>query len=161
MTTIEFIPKEKRRLQSELVLQISNAVFGDIDKISFSERFVPLMARVPEPKVQNFSNFLINFPKHLWAIRYNNIVVGFILISDNPHNNSIGFGIDIHYTRLNISYNAWQLIKSDILIKYPLNAYTSQKNVCANNFLTKIGFLKTDDTINFMGEPSFKYIKQK
>ena len=88
MTTAEFIPKENRNINSELIFQISNAVFGDIDKIKFSDNFVPLQGRVPEPKVQMFSSFLMNIPQCLWAVRYNNIVVGFILISNMPHQNS-------------------------------------------------------------------------
>ena len=158
MTTIEFIPKENRNIHSELISQISNAVFGDIDKIKFSEKFVPLQARVPEPKVQMFSSFLVNIPQCLWAVRFNNIVVGFILISNIPNKHSIGFGIDVNYARLGIISFAWSLIRFDNCIKYPLYAFTSQNNDAANLFLSNNGFIRSAENPNFMGELSYKYV---
>jgi len=159
-TTVEFIPRQNRQHQHALLLEIANAVFGDAQKIGFMEEFVPPGGRAPSPKVQNFADFLINYPKCLWAVRFNNIVVGFILIADMPHRNSIGFGIDFNYKEKVIMKAAWALISLDKCIQYPLYGSTSTRNIGAQKFLTSIGFKNTHEDFDFMGEPSYKYVKQ-
>lgn len=158
MTEAEFIPRQNRLNEVALIGQISNAVFGDNLKAEFTERYVPDRGKVPGSKVQNFSSFLQRMPTCLWALRYQGTVVGFILIGDIPHANSIGFGIDVNYANMGILSEALvQIRKSDCII-YPLYAYTSARNKAAECLLKKSGFIITGEQIFFMGEESSKYV---
>lgn len=156
-TTIEFLPKEDRQSYTNVIESISQAVFGDAEKINFMEEFIPINGKVPNPKVLRFSNYLLNHIKLLWAIRYDNEIVGFISIDDLPHFNAIGFGINIHFAKKRIITTAWELAKSSDKINYPLYAYTSQRNIAANTFLLRNGF-NFECELDFEGEPSNKYI---
>ena len=157
MITIEFIPKEDRHSYSDVIESISEAVFGDEEKINFMEEFLPINGRIPNPKVLRFSNYLHSHIKLLWAIRYNDEIVGFISIDDLPHFNAIGFGINVHFAKKGIVSAAWQLAKSSEKINYPLNAYTSQRNISANKFIERNGFT-FECELDFQGEPSNKYV---
>lgn len=160
MTTTIFIPLNERREHFPLLTEIAEACFGDNDKVNFSEEFVPPRGKVPAPKADNFVRFLVSDPKLLWAIQYNGKTVGFILISDIPHNNSIGFGIDVNYAGKGIVPEAFNQIKCNEKIQYPLEGYTSQENTRANKLMIKLGF-KLLGQVNFMGEKSNHYIKEK
>jgi RimJ/RimL family protein N-acetyltransferase len=113
---------------------------------------------VPNPKVSNFTTFLINIPKCLWVVYYEETVVGFILISDSPHRNSIGFSINLKFTRMGIISSAWELIKSSPCINYPIYAVTSQRNNAALRLLEKLGFRNTNENLMFGDESSYKLI---
>ena len=157
MITIEFIPREDRHSYSDVIESISEAVFGDEEKINFMEEFLPINGRIPNPKVLRFSNYLHSHFKLLWAIRNNDEIVGFISIDDLPHFNAIGFGINVHFAKKGIVSAAWQLAKSFEKINYPLNAYTSQRNISANKFIERNGFT-FECELDFQGEPSNKYV---
>jgi RimJ/RimL family protein N-acetyltransferase len=159
MTTTIFIPLNERRNHFPLLSEIAEACFGDNDKANFSEEFVPPGGKVPAPKAENFVRFLGSRPKLLWAIQHNAKTVGFILISDIPYQNSIGFGIDVNYAGKGIVTEAFNQIKCHEQIIYPLYGYTSVNNTRANNLLTKLGF-ELNGEVNFLGEHSFKYVKK-
>ena len=157
MTSIEFLPREDRHSYSDVIDLIAAAVFGDQEKINFMEEFLPITNRIRDPKDLRFSNYLHSNYKLLWAIRYNDEIVGFISIDDFPHFNSIGFGINVNFAKKGIVSAAWQLAKSFEQINYPLYAGTSQRNIPANKFLEKNGFI-FECELDFQGEPSNKYV---
>ena len=130
MITIEFIPREDRHSYSDVIESISEAVFGDVEKINFMEEFLPINGRIPNPKVLRFSNYLHSHIKLLWAIRYNDEIVGFISIDDLPHFNAIGFGINVHFAKKGIVSAAWQLAKSSEKINSLLGLPSPQISTC-------------------------------
>ena len=158
MVTVELINQEKRTEKRNILELVSVAIFGSQKESEFSEQFVPSIGRVPNPKVSNFTNFLINVPKCFWVIYYEGTVVGFVLISDLPHRNSIGFSINSKFVRMGIISSAWELIKSSPCIKYPLYASTSHRNLAALGLLEKLGFRNTNENFMFGDESSFKFI---
>ena len=158
--TVDFIPKNERRNKIDILQQISNAVFGDKQEIEFSEMYIPDGGRVPNPKSENFTNFLIHGPKLLWAVKEGDIVIGFVLIADLPHVNSIGFSINSNYANKGIMRKAWKEICSSPDVRYPLYGSTSQNNVSANKLLLSCGF-ELDNEFSYAGEPSFRYIKKE
>jgi RimJ/RimL family protein N-acetyltransferase len=158
MIRIELINRENRIEKRETLELVSNAIFGSQSESEFSEKFVPNTGRVPNPKVSNFTTFLIKFPKCLWVVYFDEIVVGFILISDLPHPNSIGFSINSKFSRMGIISSAWELIKSSPCIQYPLYACTSQRNIAALKLLVKLGFRNTNENFMFGDESSYKFI---
>jgi hypothetical protein len=158
--TVEFIPKNERRYQIDTLSQISNAIFGNDTETAFSEYYIPNAGRLPKPKPQNFTQFLVNGPNYLWAIKVDNTAVGFVLIADMPHANSIGFSINSKYANKGIMTRAWAEISTHPDIIYPLYANTSQRNVAANQLLERCGF-GIEGEFEFDGEPSFKYVKNK
>lgn len=146
----------------ELVREISGAIFGSAESADFAEKYVPYNARVPYPKADQFSQFLLHYPKCLWAVFENDKkvrVVGFILVSDLPHYNSAGIGINPDYSGKGIMLQAWNeiILNADQCILFPLNAYTSERNEPAIRFLEKTGFVPAGN-IEFQGEPSLKYV---
>jgi RimJ/RimL family protein N-acetyltransferase len=157
MTSVIFIPRTDRNTKRALINEISEAVFGTDEQSYFSEEFVPVRCRVPEPKVQVFSNFLINQAKLLWAVQFDGKTVGFILISDLPHSNSVGFSIHSDYARKGICSTAFDLIRNAPEILFPLYGATSTRNVNAQLFMEKQGFEREANTFDFCGEESFKY----
>jgi len=158
MTSIEFLPREDRHDYYEVIDLIADAVLGDPEKINFMEEFLPITNRIRDPKDLRFSNYLHSNYKLLWAIRYNDEIVGFIGIDDYRHfNNAIGFGINVNFAKKGIVSAAWQLAKSFEKISYPLYAGTSQRNTPANKFLEKNGFI-LESEFDFEGEPSYKYV---
>jgi len=117
--TIKYIGRHERVQNRELLNQISTAIFGAPEDINFAEEFVPHAGKIPSPKVANFAGFLVNGPKHLWAIFSDDnpkIPVGFILIADSPHRNSIGFCIKRNFARKGLMRQAWEEI-SDRSVK--------------------------------------------
>lgn len=160
--TIKYIGRHERIQNRELLNQISTAIFGTPEDINFAEEFVPPAGKIPNPKVANFAGFLVNGPKHLWAVFSDDnpkIPVGFILIADMPHTNSIGFCIKRNFAIKGLMRQAWEEIKNSSEwgnITFPLYGSTSQRNAAANQFLTNIG-LKFIEETNFAGEPSNKY----
>jgi hypothetical protein len=157
---VEFIPRNERRNKIDIVKQISNAVFGEISEIEFSELFIPKGGRVPNPKVENFANLIIHGPNCLWAIKEVDSIVGFVLIADLPHENSIGFSINSNYANQGIMRTAWKEICSNPAIRYPLYGSTSQNNVSAKKLLLSCGF-ELDNEFSYSGELSFKYVKRQ
>jgi len=161
MTTIIFIEKNQRNSKKIIINEIADAVFGSEEQIAFSDEFVPLGGRVPNPKSQNFARYLLNVPRLLWAVKYENITVGFILIHDQPHQNAMGISINSNYSRRGIATEAFNLIKNQLEMTYPVFGYTSIRNISAQRFMEKIGFINQNENINFCGEDSFKYKFEK
>jgi RimJ/RimL family protein N-acetyltransferase len=166
MVDVEFIPLAERRNRIALLREVAHAVFGTPEKSAFMEQFVPRFGQVPEPKVDNFTNFLVHGPNCLWVVYYSNEqkekqVVGFILIADMPFRNSIGFGIDLDFANMGIMTRAWHIIEkgNNPCIVYPLYGYTSTRNESAIALLTKLGFENTNENVMFGDEPSYKFIK--
>ena len=157
MTTTIFIPINERNAKRNLIEEISEVVFGNEEQANFAEEFVPVRCRVPNPKTTFFTNFLIKGPRLLWAIQYNGKTVGFILIGDSPHNNAIGFSINSEYSNKKITSDAFEMIRHHGEIAYPLYGYTSTRNVSAQRFMEKVGFLRQPNTVDFCGEDSFQY----
>ena len=161
--TIKYIGRHERVQNRELLNQISTAIFGTPEDVLFAEEFVPPDGKIPNPKVATFVNFLTNYTNHLWGIFADDnlkIPVGFILIADNPHPNSIGFCIKRKFARKGLMRQAWEEIRKSPQwqsIDFPLFGQTSQRNTAANQFLTNIGFKFIEET-NFAGEPSNKYL---
>ena len=160
--TIKYIGRHERIQNRELLNQISTAIFGAPEDINFAEEFVPPKAKISSPKVVTFVEFLTNYTNHLWAIFSDDnpkIPVGFILIADIPHPNSIGFCIKRNFARKGLMRQAWEEIRQSSQwqeIDFPLFGQTSQRNAAANQFLLNIGFEFMEET-TFAGEPSNKY----
>ena len=155
-----FIPLNERNEQKALINQIGNVVFGTIESAKFAEEFIPEGGRLPSPKSQNFSKFLINYPTCLWAVYTDmtkSALAGFILISNLPHDNAIGFGLNPEFKGKGLMSRAWEEIKTNECVKFPLNAYTSVRNKGAISFLEKNGF-NFKENINFIGEDSVHYL---
>lgn len=161
MIRTKFIPRNERLENYQLIREISEAIFGSDDDTNFAEFFVPLGGRVPKPQSENFEKFLINAPTCLWAIYSGDCVVGFILIGDIPHPNSIGFSINSKYSNQGIMKKAWKQICDNPNITYPLNAYTSKRNELAKKLLGSLEFNQMKNEIDFCGESSFHYKKEK
>lgn len=157
MTTTIFLEKSQRFENKNLINEIANSVFGSEELAAFSEEFVPVRCRVPKPKSEHFANFILNSPRLLWAIQYNSITVGFILIGDMPHRNSMGISINSEYSNKGVASQAFNQIKSHPEISYPVYGYTSVRNINAQRFMDSIGFKREPENINFCGENSFKY----
>jgi RimJ/RimL family protein N-acetyltransferase len=152
-----FIPSHERNRHRNTLNEIALAIYGSPEKIIFSEEFIPPGGRVPGDKVSNFSDYLVYGPNLLWAVKFHDKVVGFILIGNQPHPNSIGFSIDKNYAHQGIASAAFNLIRNNPLIKLPLNGYTSSRNIGAKRFLEKNDFKLIASNINFMGEMSDHY----
>jgi hypothetical protein len=158
MTLTVFIPKSERGNHTALIKEVAGACFGIDVKANFMEEFVPEGGRVPGLKTQSFAEYLINFPKLLWVIQFEGKTVGFITVSDLPHSNAIGFGIDVEYSGKGIIADAFEQIKCSEQIKYPLFGYTSENNEKAVKLMEKLGF-EADSEIVFEEEPSIKFVK--
>ena len=161
MGIVKYIPKSERNQNIELLQKIAGAIFGTEESAEFAERFVPEGGKVPYPKTRYFFEFLLNYPKCLWAVFDSEIqenVSGFVLISDQPHHNSMGVGLNPAYNRRGIMTNACNEIISgnDQCIIFPLNAYTSENNLAAIGLLEKTGFTLAGK-MSFAGEPSLHY----
>jgi hypothetical protein len=154
MTTTIFIPKSERRNHTALIKEVAEACFGNDEKANFMEEFVPEGGRVPGLKTQSFAEYLINFPKLLWVIQFDGKTVGFITVSDLPHPNAVGFGIDVEYSGKGIVAEAFEQVKCSEQIKYPLFGYTSENNEKAVKLMEKL-------EIDYKGEPSLKFVKKK
>ena len=160
--TIKYIGQTERVQNRELLNKIAEAIFGTPEDINFAEEFVPPDGKTQNPKVATFVEFLTNYTNHLWGIFSDDnpkIPLGFILIADMPHPNSIGFCIKRNFARKGLMRQAWEEIRQSSQwqeIDFPLFGQTSQRNTAANQFLTNIGFKFIEET-NFAGEPSNKY----
>jgi hypothetical protein len=152
-----FIPKNERNNHRNTLHEIAVAIYGTPEKAGFAEEFIPPGGIVPHVKVDNFKNYLEYGPNLLWAVRHDEKVVGFILIGDMPHNNAIGFSIDMSYANQGISSAAFQLIINNPAIRYPLNAFTSCRNVSSRRFLEKNNFYLVSNNNDFNGENSCHY----
>ncbi len=100
MSFTKLIPREQRQQHSDLIQDISNAIYGTPEAAIFAEEHIPEPECVPAPKVKFFKNYLMCSTQHLWAVyasKDQKIVVGYVLIGDEPHHNSIGFGINPKY----------------------------------------------------------------
>lgn len=159
MTTTIFIAKSERGNHTALIKEVAEACFGNDVKANFMEEFVPDGGKVPGLKTQSFAEYLIKFPKLLWVIQFDGKTVGFITVSDLPHPNAVGFGIDKEYAGKGIVSEAFEQVKCSEQIKYPLFGYTSENNEKAVNLLEKLGFEK-DGKIDYKGEPSLKFVKK-
>jgi RimJ/RimL family protein N-acetyltransferase len=156
MPITQFIPKEERQHQSALIHAMAQAVYGTAEDAAFTEEFVPERGKVGEPKVQIFTNFLINNTDRLWAIfsdANKTDIAGFFLIMPSDE---IGFGLKSTFSGQNIMTKAWKEIAVHPAINYPLNARTSKRNLGAIRFLEKVGFVNKGET-NFMGEDSWMF----
>jgi RimJ/RimL family protein N-acetyltransferase len=152
-----FIPRHERNSHRNTLNEIALAIYGTPEKIIFSEEFIPPGGRVPGDKVRNFSNYLVTGPNLLWAVKFHDKVVGFILIGDKPYHNAIGFSIDKNYAYQGIASAAFNLIRNNPYIQLPLNGYTSTRNISAKRFLEKNDFKLIASNINFKGEMSDHY----
>lgn len=159
MVKVELINQENRTEKKNILESVSKAIFGSQIESEFSEQFVPSRFRVPNPKVSNFTSFLMNGPKCFWVIYHEETIVGFILISDRPHKNSIGFSINSEFAQKGIISSAWELIKSSPCINYPLYAKTSKRNIPSLRLLEKLGFRNINEDFLFGDEPSFTFVK--
>lgn len=157
MITTVLIERHQRFANQNLIDDIANAVFGNVEQANFSEEFVPEAGRVPNPKKRNFANFLLNGPKLLWAIQYDDKTVGFIIIQDMPYPNAVGISINSDYSGKGIASEAFKQIKSNSRVVFPLFGYTSVRNIKAQSLMEKLGFVKQSEEINFCGENSVKY----
>ena len=158
MVRVELINRENRSEKRNILESVSNAIFGSQTESEFSEQFVPSTYKVPNPKGSNFTTYLINVPKCFWVVYYEDTIVGFVLISDLPHKNSIGFSINSKFAQKGIISSAWELIKSSPCINYPLYARTSQRNFASLKLLEKLGFRNTNEDFLFGDVPSFTFI---
>jgi RimJ/RimL family protein N-acetyltransferase len=134
-----------------------STVFENIEQTEFMEEFVPVGARVPAPKITNFSLFLRNTPRLLWAIQENNITVGFIFVLNNANRDTIGIGINKQYANNGVATRAFNLIRNHQELNYPLTGATSERNVAAQKLMERLGFEKEPTTFNFYGETSYRY----
>lgn len=159
MPLTQFINKEHQQ-QISLIKAIALAVYGTSEDAAFMEDFVPPGARVPGNKVINFATFIARTPTCLWALFEDETqqnVVGFVLIANVPHANSIGFGIKKAHARKGLMTKAWEEIKKHPCITYPLHGATSKRNRAAIAFMEVCGFKKNGE-INFMGEDSWRFV---
>ena len=153
--SVEFLPLGERKEKADLVKEIAIACYGTEERINFSEQFSP--HKVPGDKVENFRKFLMRVPKFLWAVKYGDEVVGFYLISDNLHPNSIGFGINVEYAGKGIMTNAFELIKNNSNIEYPLYGYTFKSNEASKNLMIKLGFVEKRE-LEYEGYLSVEFV---
>lgn len=159
-----FIIRNISRPNLEVCSQIAKAVYGSSELNEFTEKYVPKHGRVPEPKVQNFASFLNNGVKELWGIIDSENLdpvsyIGFIVLADNPHRNSIGFGINKHFSRKNKAKYALSFALFEMQSKYigqTIYAHTSKDNLPAQTLLASVGFKYAGEEIDFMGA-HFKY----
>jgi RimJ/RimL family protein N-acetyltransferase len=170
MTTIQHIPQNQRRQQLALINQVAEAVYDSDDQKAFINAYVPRWAQAPNAAV--LANYFNAGCSYLWAVLEDEKPVAFILINRNPighgqNPNSVGFGINREYDGQGIMTRAFQLIErqhgpgSAYPLQYPLWAYTSQRNLASHRLLEKCGFERTDQAIDFHGEPSFEYVKRE
>jgi RimJ/RimL family protein N-acetyltransferase len=159
MVSVVLIDRAQRHAMRHLIEEIAEAIYGNPNEIAFAEEFIPLGGRVPLPKTNNFVNFLVKYPELLWAVKYDDKTVGFILIGDLPiQTNSAGFSINSQYANKGIVTEAFKLILSaPTPIQLPLYASTSTRNINAQKLLEKLNFVKIDGVFVFLGESSFKY----
>ena len=157
MVSTVYIERSERQNNSHLIQEIVEATYGNNQKIDFIEEFVPQERRVPEPKVSEFKSFLMTGAKLLWAVKYNEKTVGFILVVDMLHNNSIGFGINVEYSNKGICSQAFDQVINSPSINFPLYGVTSKRNSGAKRLMRKVGFLETGERLFFFGEESLIY----
>jgi RimJ/RimL family protein N-acetyltransferase len=127
--------------------RIAQSLYGSIQKIEFTEKYVPEIERFEEPKVEVVSNYLNQDPsiKHLWAILDDNskLEIGYILIADLPHENSIGYSIDVNYSNKGIMAKSLKLVLQEINLlnlPHPINVHTLIENEPSNRLLIRLGF---------------------
>ena len=154
-----FILRNISRPDIEVCNQIAAAVYGSAELTEFTEKHVPQLGRVPEPKVQNFARFLNNGVKELWGIIDSENLdpvsyIGFIVLADNPHKNSIGFGINKHFSRKNMAQYALSCAIFEMQSKYKgqtIYAHTSKDNLPAQALLASVEFKYAGEETDFMG----------
>jgi RimJ/RimL family protein N-acetyltransferase len=157
MVTITYIDKKHRLSNSKLIEEITEAIFGNPTEIAFSEEHIPVNGRVPFPKKEKFKGYLLDFPELLWAIQFNGKTIGFLLVSDMPFKNAVGFSINSAYSKKGVATTAFELAKAEGRFTYSLYGYTSVNNIPAQRLLIRCGFEQVHDTVNFMGQDSFKF----
>jgi hypothetical protein len=162
-TEVVFIPLGQRDQHRQLIQEIARAIYGTPKEVAFAETYIPLGGRVPgrnpAEKQNNFARYLFNGPRLLWAIQEDGQTVGFVMIG-MPHPqslNTIGFSINSHYARRGILGRAFDLIRQDTAIAYPLFAETSEWNIPAQKLLLSKGFTEVKRFV-FFGEPSIRYV---
>jgi RimJ/RimL family protein N-acetyltransferase len=146
--------------------EISQAVYGNDELTNFTEEFIPLVGQVPAPKAPNFAHFLNFGAKEVWSVieAENNakeVCVGFVLMADMPHSNSIGFGINKHFARRGIMKPALEEVLNAIETtgrNQPIFAHTSIDNLPAQRLLEGTGFQFQREVIDMMGR-HFRYVK--
>jgi RimJ/RimL family protein N-acetyltransferase len=167
---VQFIPRDERRQQQELIRSIAAAVYGTADKCAFMEEFLPQGGRhsgaAPEAKAQRFAGSLTASPHPLWAVTHQDTPVGFIMIVDLPGlhidglgecgRNNLGFGLSLDVARHGIMTNALREVLASGQLTLPVRASTSQRNTPALRLLDGLGFRRIGATY-FMGEPSYCY----
>ena len=162
MTTILCISHASLRSYAEQIQELAERIYGDAASVSFNEKYIPPAGRVPgqgADRVARFCSFLQHVPRCLVIIYEDGKCCGFILLSDNPFNNSVGFGIHPLFARKGIMSRAWQLLQEQCTcFVFPLYGYTSQLNTPARTFMERHGFQLLDSNIYFGGEPSCQYV---
>jgi RimJ/RimL family protein N-acetyltransferase len=138
--SVEFIPKNNRIEKTDLIEEIAIACYGTPERADFTDKFSP--HKIIGNKVENFKEYLVSTPKLLWAIKYNDEIVGFINISDYPFHNSIGAAINVEYASKGIMKIAFNLIKNDSNITYPIYGYTLMSNEAAQKVMINLGFIE-------------------
>jgi ribosomal protein S18 acetylase RimI-like enzyme len=140
-------------------LKIAEAVFGTTELAAFTEEFVPLRGRVPSPKVENFGNYLNRVVKDLFAILNpnsgnNDEIIGFILLSDTPHNHSLGIGINKNFVGKGIAKTALIFALENLKnsgIELPIYAHESKENTATIELLTSVDFRFVSEISDFIG----------
>lgn len=147
----------------DLANRIGNAVFTTADDFAFIHEYVPMGARVPSAMA--FANFAATNTRSLAGVIDDDQMVGFILISDTPHRNAIGFGIKRDFANQGIMTEALRLFfdsngNENNEIIFPLNAYTSVRNTASQRLLERSGFERSEGDSNFAGERTCRYVRR-
>ena len=134
-------------MQYSICLKIANALYGDQQRLEFSEKYLPFSERFVDPKVEDLASYLFNDDsiKHFWAVLdyESNVEIGYILITNLPHYNAIGYSIDVNYSNKGVMKKALRLVLDEILerqIQMPLNVYTDINNAASINLLDALHF---------------------
>jgi RimJ/RimL family protein N-acetyltransferase len=127
--------------------KIAQSLYGDKSRIEFTERYVPEIERFEEPKIEVVTNYLNKDAsiKHLWAIQddTSSNEIGYILIADLPHENSIGYSIDVNYSNHGIMSKSLKQVLDSISnsdFVRPIHVHTLIENEPSNRLLRSLGF---------------------
>ena len=142
----------------EVCTRISDTLYGNQEKIDFTEKYVPEIEKFDEPKVKEVTKYLNEDPSilHLWAVvdDFSKKEIGYILIANLPHFHSIGYSIDVNYSNKGIMSTSLALVLKEIKdmnLHRPINVHTLIENEPSNRLLNKLGFIFngtiTDDII--------------
>ncbi len=128
-------------------LAIANALYGDQQRIDFSERYLPENQKFENPKVLDAAKYLFEDDSiiHFWSVMDDSSAkeIGYILITNLPHHNAIGYSIDVNYANQGIMKKALKSMLNQIVelnIKLPLHVYTNKNNLPSIKLLKSLKF---------------------